>query len=563
MNSTDPSFIKTRSVEEWKASRRDSPEDIAEAKKLLMMIRDGADVFKTIRKNPMPNRGNISKYTLVLAYRQMVEAGELPEDPDLLAKIRMKPTRTLSGVTTVTVLTAPWPCPGNCIFCPDDERMPKSYLPDEPGAARAFQNHFDPHLQVSSRIQSYEAVGHPTDKIELLILGGSWTSYPWDYQQEFIKRCLDAMNGCESNDLAEAQHINETAHHRNVGMVVETRPDLIDAETLRKLRILGVTKLQLGIQSMNDEILRLNRRNLNVRKALECVALARAAGFKIVLHWMPNLLGATPESDKEDFQHFWQTPEEGYGFCPDELKIYPTQLLQGTDLYREWEAGNYVPYDVDTLTRLLAEIKPTIRPYCRVNRVIRDIPSHHVVAGNTRSSLRMDVQELMKANGTSCKCIRCREIRGIQIQQEALILSDYRYHAASADEHFLQYVTKDDRLAGYLRLSIPDKPEAAPISELRECALIREVHIYGQSLPVGAEQSGAAQHIGLGSKLIEEACRIAFKSGFQRIAVISAIGTRKYYESRGFSKGNYYLIRDLSSQNSVSQEIIQDEERNK
>jgi len=542
---TDPSYYKSRTVEEWKASRRDAPEDIAEAKKLLMMIRDGADVFKTIRKNPLPNRGNISKYTLVLAYHQMVEAGELQEDPELLAKIRMKPSRTLSGVTTVTVLTAPWPCPGNCIFCPTDDRMPKSYLPDEPGAARAFQNNFDPYLQVSSRIMSYEAVGHPTDKIELLILGGSWTSYPWEYQQNFIKRCFDAMNGTDSDTLQAAQKLNENASHRNVGLVVETRPDLLDAETLRKLRILGVTKLQLGIQSMNDEILRLNRRSLTAREALERVALARAAGFKIVLHWMPNLLGATPESDREDFSHFWQSPEEGYGYCPDELKIYPTQLLQGTDLYTEWQKGIYSPYDMDTLVHLLADIKPTIEPYCRVNRVIRDIPSHHVVAGNTRSSLRMDIQELMKANGTRCRCIRCREIRGQKVRPEDLFLQDHRYHAAYADEHFLQYVTENDKLAGYLRLSIPDAPANAPIEELKGCAIIREVHIYGQSLPVGTEQNGAAQHIGLGSRLIEEACRIAADKGFEKIAVIAAIGTRQYYESRGFRRGEYYLIRTL------------------
>ncbi len=543
----DPSYFKTRSVEEWKASRRDAPEDISEAKKMLLMIKDGADVFKTIRKNPLPGRGNISKYTLVLAYHQMVENGELSEDPELLAKIRMKPSRTLSGVTTVTVLTAPWPCPGNCIFCPTDERMPKSYLPDEPGAARAFQNDFDPYLQVSSRINSYEAVGHPTDKIELLILGGSWTSYPWEYQQHFIQRCFDAMNGCDSESLLQAQRINEDTEHRNVGLVIETRPDLLDEDTLRKLRILGVTKIQLGIQSLNDRILSLNRRNLSVNEALARVALARAAGFKIVLHWMPNLLGATPESDREDFRHFWQTPEEGYGFCPDELKIYPTQLLRGTDLYAEWEKGNYSPYDMDTLTRLLADIKPTIQPYCRVNRVIRDIPSHHVAAGNTRSSLRMDVQDLMKANGTVCRCIRCREIRGHKVRPEDLTILDHRYHAAYADEHFLQYVTEDDRLAGYLRLSLPDFPEKdAPIAELNGCAVIREVHIYGQSLPVGAEQSGAAQHIGLGSRLIEEACRIASEKGFQRIAVIAAIGTRHYYESRGFYRGDYYLLRDLS-----------------
>ena len=552
----DPSYYKTRSVDEWRASRRDAPEDIAEAKKLLLQIRDGADVFKTIRKNPLPGRGNISKYTLVLAYHQMVESGELAEDPELLAKIRMKPTRTLSGVTTVTVLTAPWPCPGNCIFCPTDERMPKSYLPDEPGAARAFQNKFDPFLQVSSRIQSYESVGHPTDKIELLILGGSWTSYPWEYQQQFVQRCFDAMNGCDSESLKEAQTINESAEHRNVGLVVETRPDLIDAETLRKLRILGVTKLQLGIQSLNDDILKINRRNLSVKKALEHVALARAAGFKIVLHWMPNLLGATPRSDTEDFKHLWESPEEGYGFCPDELKIYPTQLLQGTDLYSEWEAGNYSPYDMDTLVHLLAEIKPMIEPYCRVNRVIRDIPSHHVVAGNTRSSLRMDVQALMKENGTSCRCIRCREIRGQKVSLQELHLNDHRYHAAYADEHFLQFVTDEYRLAGYLRLSLPDHPsENAPIEELNGCALIREVHIYGQSLPVGTEQDGAAQHIGLGSRLIEEACRIAASEGFRRIAVIAAVGTRKYYESRGFYRGEYYLLRDLPPAASDGQEF--------
>ncbi len=541
----DPSYFKSRSLEEWKASRKDAPEYIEQAKKLLPLIRDGADVFETIRKNPVPGKDNVSKYSLVTAYHQMVAAGELEEDPALLAKIRMKPGRTLSGVTTVTVLTAPWPCPGNCIFCPTDERMPKSYLPDEPGAARAFQNNFDPYLQVSTRINAYEAVGHPTEKIELLILGGSWTSYEWEYQQWFIRRCFDAMNGKDSETLEEAQLLNETAEHRNVGLVIETRPDLLDAETLLRLRELGVTKMQLGIQSLNDEILRKNRRNLSVKDALEKVALARAAGFKIVLHWMPNLLGATPESDTEDFARLWMTPEEGYGFCPDELKIYPTQLLRGTDLYTEWEEGRYEPYDLETLTKLLAEIKPTIPPYCRVNRVIRDIPAHHVVAGNTRSSLRMDIKSIMEANGTRCRCIRCREIRGQQVSPEELSIQDYQYRAAYADEHFLQYVTEDDRLAGYLRLSIPDHPENAPIADLVDCALIREVHIYGQSLPVGIEQQGAAQHIGLGSRLIEEACRIAGELGFKRLAVIAAIGTRRYYESRGFYRGEHYLLKDI------------------
>lgn len=545
-DSTDDLSEKNIDVAAWRASHRDSPEDIALAKKLLIMIRDGASVFETIRKNPTRERGQISKYTLVTAYYSMVADKEIPEDETLLSKIRMKPTRTLSGVTTVTVLTKPYPCPGNCIFCPTDERMPKSYLPDEPGGARAFQNHFDPFLQVSTRIQSYQSVGHPTDKIELLILGGSWTNYPDDYQIWFVQRCLDAMNETDSSSLKEAQLINETSKHRNVGMAIETRPDLITGEILRKLRVLGVTKIQLGIQSLNDEILKLNNRGDTVNNSLHAVALLRAAGFKIVLHWMPNLFGATPESDIEDFTHFWQSPDEGYGFCPDELKIYPVQLLQGTRLYEIWQEGKYHPYDTETLIDVISQVKPMVKPYCRINRVIRDIPSNHVVEGNKRSSLRMDIQKKMTDRGQKCVCIRCREIKSEKVKSSDLALQDYLYTAAYADEHFLQYVTPKDKIAGYLRLSLPQKnaPDST-IEELHGAAIIREVHVYGQSLPVGAEQTGAAQHIGLGTHLIEKACEIAKQKGFRKIAVIAAIGTRPYYESRGFTRGDTYLFRFL------------------
>ncbi|MHC1770884.1 MAG: elongator complex protein 3 [Flexilinea sp.] len=458
----------------------------------------------------------------------------------------MKPSRTLSGVTTVTVLTCPFPCPGNCIFCPDDSRMPKSYLPDEPGAARAFQNNFDPYDQVLSRLTAYEAVGHPTDKIELLILGGSWTSYPKDYQTWFILRCLDAMNECDSENIVSAQAINETAKHRNVGLVVETRPDEITPEVLRNLRLLGVTKIQLGIQSLDDSILIANRRGHTVADALSSVALCRAAGFKIVLHWMPNLMHATPESDREDFKRLWIEAGESYGFCPDELKIYPTQLLENTDLFKEWQDGHYQPYDTEMLIQLIADIKPFIQPYCRVNRVIRDIPSHHIVAGNTRSSLRIDIQTRMKMHGTSCRCIRCREIKGQTVNPESLSLVDFQYSAAYANEHFLQFVTEQDKIAGYLRLSLPmDNAPKTGITELENAAIIREIHIYGQSLAVGSEQSGAAQHIGLGTDLISKASEIAEREGFQKLAVISAIGTRMYYQSRGFDRGEYYMIRQL------------------
>lgn len=380
-----------KDFEKWKQQRAYDPEKMALAHELLLEIRQGAEVMPTVRAHPLPGGGYVAKHHLVTAYREQVESGAWAEDPDLLGRIRMKPGRTLSGVTTVTVLTAPCDCPGNCVFCPNDSRMPKSYLPDEPGAARAFQNAFDPYKQVRSRMDAYEAVGHPTDKIELLILGGTWHAYTPEYREWFIRRCFDAMNEVELSDLAEAQRVNETARHRNVGLVIETRPDEITPAALAELRRLGVTKVQLGAQSLNADILRLNKRGHTPTETLRATALLRAAGFKIVLHWMPNLLGATLEADAEDFGRLWASAEEGLGYCPDELKIYPTQLLEGTELYESWRAGNYQPYTSEELIDLIAGLKPTIPVYCRVNRVIRDIPSTHVVEGNKRTSLRQDI----------------------------------------------------------------------------------------------------------------------------------------------------------------------------
>lgn len=546
---------KISDVREWAEAKKDTPESLEIAGRILDDVIRGEDVFKAIRNHPIPRRGHISKSTLIKVYRARVAAGKMAEDAGLFAKLRMKPTRTLSGVTTVTVLTKPFPCPGECIFCPNDSRMPKSYLPDEPGAARAYQNEFDPFRQVRSRILAYEAVGHPTDKIELLVLGGSWTSYAPEYREWFIRRCFDALNGiggsdggAESDSLEAAQRRNESASHRNVGLVVETRPDELNSDTLKELRRLGVTKIQLGIQSLDDRLLTLNRRGHSVQEALNAVALCRAAGFKIVLHWMPNLLGATPESDREDFARLWSADRGGLGFCPDEIKIYPTQLVENADLYREWVEGRYRPYDTETLIELIAAIKPTIPPYCRVNRVIRDIPSHHVVAGNTRTSLRMDIQKRVRENGQRCGCIRCREVKGEAVARERLTLVDTVYEAVHAEEHFLQFVTADDKLAGYLRLSLakPNRPDTG-IEELSGASIIREIHIYGQSLAVGEEAEGAAQHIGLGRFLIERAVEITRENGLEKIAVIAAVGTRGYYRKRGFNQGQYYMIRNVSS----------------
>ncbi|MBI9046019.1 MAG: tRNA uridine(34) 5-carboxymethylaminomethyl modification radical SAM/GNAT enzyme Elp3 [Anaerolineaceae bacterium] len=505
-------------------------------------VRQGEEVLQAIQHHPIPSGGHVGKNVLVAVYRQKVESGEWQPDDKLLARIRMKPVRTLSGVTIVTVLSKPYFCPGRCVFCPTITDMPKSYLPDEPGAARALQNDFDPYLQIVTRIEALEAVGHPTEKIELLILGGSWDSNPHHYQEWFIKRCFDAMNGEDSETLEAAQKLNETARHRNVGLVIETRPDLIEAEQLAWLRKLGVTKVQLGVQSLDDRILRMNKRGHAVQETLLGVNRLRAAGFKIVVHWMPNLYGATLESDAEDYARLWQQ------VCPDELKIYPTQLLEDTELYTYWQQGKYSPYKTDELIKLLADIKPQTPVYCRINRVIRDIPSNHVVEGNKRTSLRQDVQRELAARGEVCSCIRCREVRKQKVDPNDLKIDDFIYQTKYAQEHFLSYVTPDDRLAGYLRLSIPDSSSASlgiEFDDLKSAAIIREIHIYGQSIGVGVDQSGAAQHIGLGKTLIEKSEEIAREAGLEKLAVISAVGTRQYYQSRGFSHGELYQVKNL------------------
>ena len=538
-------------MKRWQNSRQHSDEQLEATRVILAKIRAGEPTLKTIRSHPLSHGGYVSKHTLVSVYRQLVHDGLTAEDPILLARIRMKPIRSLSGVSTVTVLTEPHSCPGECLFCPDDKDLPKSYLKEEPGAARAWQNHFDPFLQVSSRLESYVATGHPTEKIELLILGGSWSAYPADYRTWFVKRCFDAMNGTESASLEEAQSFNESAHSRNVGLVVETRPDMVTPSELVEMRRLGVTKVQMGAQSFDDGILIRNCRGHSVEDTLKATALLRAASFKIVLHWMPNLLGATPESDRQDFARMWSG-----GFCPDELKIYPTQLVRQAPLYDIWEQGNYHPYSTDDLVQLIADIKPTIPEYSRVNRVVRDIPSDYIVAGSKRSSLRQDVLAELAALGQRCRCVRCREIRGQAVDIGSLQMNDFVYQPADAEEHFISYSTLDDQLAGYLRLSLPSASTSqgridtrnqlySLIPELKGAAMIREVHIYGQSLEVGTDLSGAAQHSGLGTALLEKAEELARKAGYKQIAVIAAVGTRLYYEKRGFKRSALYMTKEI------------------
>jgi elongator complex protein 3 len=404
---------------------------------------------------------------------------------------------------------------------------------------RGLHHKFDPFDQVSARLEALQAVGHPTDKIELLVLGGTWSAYRKDYQEWFILRCFDALNGVDSPTLDEAQRINETAEHRSVGLVIETRPDHIDRDELAWLRYLGTTKVQIGAQSLDNRILELNKRGHTVEETIQAVAMLRAAGFKIVLHWMPNLFGATLSSDQEDFKGLWDE------LCPDELKIYPNQLLANAELYEYWQRGDFQPYTTEELVDLIAGIKTTIPRYCRVNRVIRDIPSTNVVEGNRRTSLRQDIQAEMKKRGTRCECVRCREVRSQSVDQGELELHDLIYHAGQVQEHFISYDTEDDNLAGFLRLSLPgERAPATGMVDLEQAAIIREVHVYGQSLEVGEKKQGSAQHSGLGTALIERAEELAKDLGYKQLAVIAAVGTRQYYLKRGFKRGELYLVKN-------------------
>ncbi|HSN74953.1 MAG TPA: tRNA uridine(34) 5-carboxymethylaminomethyl modification radical SAM/GNAT enzyme Elp3, partial [Anaerolineae bacterium] len=496
---------------------------------------DARTLRHILRRHPRDGSGFFSKGQLVAAYRALVEAGDLPFERETFSRLQMKPVRTQSGIAAVAVLTRPAGCPGRCIFCPDDPTMPKSYLAREPGAQRALRHDFDPYQQTRSRLTALYNTGHPIDKVELLILGGTWGAYAHTYGEWFIQRCLDALNGRDSAALHEAQRLNQQAPSRCVGLTIETRPDWVTPDEVMRLRRLGVTRVQLGVQSLDDRILALNGRGHDVEATRRACRLLRAAGFKLHLHWMPNLYGATPESDRADFARLWSDPD----LRPDYLKIYPTALLAGTELYELWQQGAYRPYDENTLVELLADCKAQVPAYCRLTRVVRDIPADYILEGSRASNLRETVQKRLAATGRQCRCIRCREVGDGKLNLEAIELRVLRYETGAGLEHFLSMETGDGRLAGFLRLLLPwsDRASERP-AELAGCALIRELHVYGPALHIGATGNGETQHRGLGSRLLAAAEQLARDAGWRRIAVIAALGTETYYRRRGFALGD-------------------------
>ena len=568
----------------------------------------------------------------------------------LLEVLRMKPRRSASGVATITVITKPWPCGGDCLFCPNDLRMPKSYLHNEPACERAEQNWFDPYLQVTSRLTALTQMGHATDKIELIVLGGTWSDYPQGYQVWFISELFRALNEFDSapntasdgafaalggldaasdfetrrawylesgfphepaqfkafaaevqgevdegalsynrafrrlyggsrpwrlaaraqtegfDSLETQQRRNESARHRVVGLVIETRPDAVTPEALMLIRRLGCTKVQMGVQTLDQEVLDANDRGISLGRIERAFELLRIFGFKIHAHAMANLLGSTPERDKEDYGRLVRdTP-----FQPDEIKLYPCALIEGARLEERHRDGAWRPYSEDELLDVLVDDVAQTPPFCRISRMIRDFSSHDIIAGNKKPNLRQLAEARLRDSGRTggIQEIRFREIGTGRVDMDSLRLDIVSYQTSNTSERFLQWITPDNRIAGFLRLSLPSAEYIRGVECGSECgaageagpgcatasarvlpvlpgeAMIREVHIYGVATHLG-EDGSSAQHSGLGRRLIERACDIARDAGYERINVISAVGTRAYYRRLGFVECGLYQQREL------------------
>lgn len=517
----------------------------------------------------------ITNTSLIAAYKELAKKGLIQKSIQLESLLTVKRMRSESGVAIITVLTMPYPCPGRCIYCPDEERMPKSYIASEPAATRALALKFDPYTQVRRRIEMMEGNGHPTDKIELIIKGGTWSSYPIDYQQWFVQQCFLAMNetgvttraldytdsdpfnrfvGTEKESwsaekLLHEHLINETAPHRCIGLTIETRPDFISIKEIQRLRILGVTRVELGVQTTDDTVLALIKRGHTTDHTIRATKLLKDAGLKVDYHLMPGLPGSTPESDLACAKTVFSNSD----YQPDMIKIYPTVVTPNTELETWWKEGRYTPITTEQLIPLIASIKAIVPPYVRISRVIRDIPAYETVAGNQTTNLRQTVQKYMKKSGMACRCLRCREVSHknpesrIKNQESWPILIDRPYDASGGVEHFLSFEDEiTDTVFAFLRLRLPSKDTdiiSVHIPELAGAALIRELHTYGQLIRIAAENSDASQHKGYGKKLLERAEKIARDAGYKKIAVISGIGVREYYKKRGYSLEGTYMVK--------------------
>lgn len=488
------------------------------------------------------------KYSLgrVPSNSEIIAALRPEERQRLIPLLRRKATRAISGVNVVAVMTEPSPCPhGRCAYCPGgpEAGSPQSYTGHEPAAMRGAQNMFDPGAQVRSRINQLRAIGHTVDKVDLIIMGGTFPASPRGYQEWFVKGCLDAITGSESTSLEEAKLRAESSEIRNVGVTVETRPDCLKKPDIDGMLGLGVTRVEVGVQNVYDDIYRLVERGHTVRDVVEGTRRLKDSALKVCYHMMPGLPGSTPERDLEGFRRIFIDP----AFKPDMLKIYPTLVVKGTKLYEWWRRGEYRPMATEEAAELVARVKEMVPPWVRIMRVQRDIPVHQIEAGVDKSNLRQLAHGLLAERGSRCRCIRCREAghRAAEgVEPEALDIVHRVYEASGGIEDFISVEdAENDVLVGFLRLRLPSEEAFRP-EVTEDTGLVRELHVYGSMTPVGAP-GFEWQHMGWGEALMEEAERVAAERGMKRMVVMSALGTREYYVRLGYTRDGVYVSKPL------------------
>ena len=523
------------------------------------------EMIRNLMHIPAPSSSDLSrakakaasKYRLqrIPSNSEIISMLKQEEKRKLLPLLRRKTTRTISGVTVLAAMTKPYPCPQEepCAYCPGGPKqgVPQSYTGFEPAAMRALQNDFNPYLQVKTRIQQLKAIGHKVDKVELIIMGGTFPATPADYQTWFIQRCLDAITQKDSANLEEAKKNAETSGMRNVGLTVETRPDWAKEAHVNQMLNMGVTRVEIGVQYPSDRIYHLVGRKHSLAEVVEATRIMKDAGLKVVYHLMPGLPGTNREKDLEAFKTIFTNPK----FKPDMVKIYPCLVLKDTKAYEWYRQGTYTPYTNEEAADLIAEVKRTIPPWIRVMRIQRDIPAPLIVAGVNKSNLRQLVQKKVQEKGFRCRCIRCREVGhrmrsgNIKVDPEKIQTLTTRYKASEGQEIFISAEDpENDVLIGYLRLRVPSEKAHRPEVKATMCTIVRELHVYGSLVPVGKHFAKAWQHKGYGGILLAQAERITLEEySFKKILVISALGTKQYYKRFGYDYDGVYMSKTLEN----------------
>ena len=523
------------------------------------------EIIRNLMHIPAPSSSDLnrakakaaSKYRLqrIPSNSEIISMLKQEEKRKLLPLLRRKTTRTISGVTVLAAMTKPYPCPQDepCAYCPGGPKqgVPQSYTGFEPAAMRGLQNDFNPYLQVKTRIQQLKAIGHKVDKVELIIMGGTFPATPADYQTWFIQRCLDAITQKDSANLEEAKKNAETSRMRNVGLTVETRPDWAKEAHVNQMLNMGVTRVEMGVQYPSDRIYHLVGRKHSLAEVVEATRIMKDAGLKVVYHLMPGLPGTNREKDLEAFKTIFTNPK----FKPDMVKIYPCLVLKDTKAYEWYRQGTYTPYTNEEAADLIAEVKRIIPPWIRVMRVQRDIPAPLIVAGVNKSNLRQLVQKKVQEKGFRCRCIRCREVGhrmrsgNIKVDPEKIQTLTTRYKASEGQEIFISAEDpENDVLIGYLRLRVPSEKAHRPEVKATMCTIVRELHVYGSLVPVGKHFAKAWQHKGYGGILLAQAERITLEEySFKKILVISALGTKQYYKRFGYDYDGVYMSKTLEN----------------